>query len=806
MQPGTRLGPYEILSPIGAGGMGEVYKARDTRLDRMVAVKVLGAHLGEDKAAMARFAREAKAVAALSHPNILAIHDFGTHEGSPYAVMELLEGETLRERLAKGSLPLPKATELAGQVARGLAAAHAKGIVHRDLKPANIFITSDGQAKILDFGLAKQEAKRSSGVQASSDDATADITTRAGMIVGTVGYMSPEQVRGLPADARSDIFAFGVVLYEMLAGGKPFQGDTPSDTLAALLMKDPDPLPPITPPGLDRIARQCLEKSPEKRFSSAQDVVQALEIASTSDGSQILRPQREGWLRRHWIVSTAAAAAIVLLAALLALDAGGFRSRWLSTGSGTASIRAIAVLPLSNVSGDPDQEFFSDGMTEELITHLSKISALKVISRTSVMRYKGSKKSLKEIAQELGVDGVIEGSVLRSGDKVRITAQLIDASTDTHLWAESYERNLKDILALQGEVARTIAGAVNVALTPQEKVRLSGARQVNPEAYEAYLKGMVNWQKMTPQGVEAAKGYFDRALEIDPSYAQAYQGLVWYWGIRRMIGLSTAAEAGPQAKAAALKAIGLDDSSAEAHEALAVVKWGTDWDWAGSEKEWRRTLELNPNSANAHAYYAHFLIIVGRTDEAVPHSERAIELDPLNALYHGAYAMVLMYDRRYDDALAAAGKALAIQPDMPVALTVIQMVYITKGMREEQLADQRQRIAKDPERLAALEKGMAEGGYEGAQLAIADLWAARYEKTGGLPMAGQALIRPTAIALRYLDGKVYYKAIDWLEKAYDTRDPNLPYFMAAPTFETLRPDPRFQALARKMSLPIEAMR
>ncbi len=389
----------------------------------------------------------------------------------------------------------------------------------------------------------------------------------------------------------------------------------------------------------------------------------------------------------------------MLLAVLLASNAGGLRSRWFGS-SAKDSIRSIAVLPLANLSGDPEQEFFSDGMTDELITHLSKIAALKTISRTSVMQYKDTRKPLREIAHELGVDGIVEGSVLRSGDKVRITAQLIDASSDTHLWAESYERDLKDILALQGEVARTIASAVNVALTPQETERLSGARTVNPQAYEAYLKGTYNWMKMTPQGIDASRGYFERALEIDPSYAPAYQGLAWYWIVRMQMGLMAPSEARPKARTAALQAIALDDTCAEAHEAMAAVEW-TEWDWAGSEEEWKRTFELNPNSSNAHAYYAHFLAIIGRVDEAVAHSERAIELDPSNALFQAMYSVVLLHDRRYDDALATARAALAIQPDMGVAKTVRQEVYIIKGMREEQLADQRERIATDPGRVAA---------------------------------------------------------------------------------------------------------
>jgi serine/threonine protein kinase/tetratricopeptide (TPR) repeat protein len=783
--------------------MGEVYKAQDTRLDREVAVKVISEKLAEDPRALARFEREAKAVAALSHPNILAIHDFGKEGALTYAVMELLEGETLRERLARGPLPISAVQERALQIADALAAAHEKGIVHRDLKPGNIFLTKAGRVKILDFGLARLIPQGPLAEEHPSEVPTRDVSTRSGMVLGTMGYMAPEQARGLPCDHRADLFAFGAVLYEMISGRRAFDGGTASDMLVAILTKDPPPLPPVTPPGFDRVVRQCLEKRPEDRFSTAHDVALSLETVLTSGEQPPHAPQASGWLGRHWLAAASGAVLILLLAALLALNVGSFRSKWFGTKApGTPAIRSIAVLPLANLSGDPAQEFFSDGMTEELITHLSKISALKVISRTSAMHYKDTKKPLKEIAQELKVAGIVEGSVLRSGNRVRITAQLIDASTDTHLWAESYERDIKDIFALQGEVARTIAGAVNVALTPQEQARLAEARPVNPEAYEAYLKGMYNWMKLTPQGIDASRGYFERALEKDPSCAPAYQGLAWFWLVRQQIGITAPSEAGPKAKAAALQAIALDDASAEAHEALAAVKW-SDWDWAGSEQEWRRTFELNPNSSNAHAYYAHFLAITGRAKEAVPHSQRAIELDPSNALFHAMYAVVLVYDRRYDDAMASADNALTLQPDMGVANNVRQWVYIIKGMKKEQLAAQRQRIAKDPERVAALEKGLARGGYEGAQRAVADLLAARYEEARGVPNAGALRVYlPCGIAFRYFDARDYDRAVDWLEKAYEVRDPNLPYQIASPVYDPLRSNPRFQALTRRMGLPV----
>jgi tetratricopeptide (TPR) repeat protein len=399
----------------------------------------------------------------------------------------------------------------------------------------------------------------------------------------------------------------------------------------------------------------------------------------------------------------------------------------------------------------------------------------------------------------------VEGSVLRSGNKVRVTAQLIDASTDTHVWAESCERDLQDILSLQGEVARTIAGAVNVAVTPQERERLSGARRVNPEAYEACLKGNSYWMKLTPQDTEAARPYFERAIEIDPECVQAYRGLAWYWIVRMQMGRSAPGEAGPKAKAAALRAIALDEACAEAHEALAAVRTGVDWDWPGAEREWLRALEINPGAANAHAYYADFLASLGRVDEALPHIERAIELDPANALFQGIYAGVLVYARRYDDALAAADKAMALQPNIAPAATARRWVYGIKGMREEQLAQQRKQISYDPERLAAFDKGLAEGGYKGARLAIAELWIKRVEKGSAGPGKGiLPAFQVCSIADRYFDAGDDKQAMDWLEKAYDARDPNLRYEIRCPVWDPLHSNPRFQALARKMNIPLEA--
>ncbi len=472
--PGVRLGPYEVLAPLGAGGMGEVYRARDTRLHREVAIKVLPATFSQDVDRLRRFEGEARAASALNHPNILTIHDFGSEGSAPYVVSELLEGETLREKLAGGRIPVRKGLDYAAQIARGLAAAHEKGIVHRDLKPENLFVTKDGRVKILDFGLAKLTLPESSAVPLT-EVPTQTAGTEPGLVMGTVGYMAPEQVRGLSADARSDIFSLGAVLYEMLTGGRAFRGDTPVETMNAILKEDPPGGSLSTleiSPALARIVWRCLEKSPEERYQSARDLGYALEEAEASASAPPLAVTTAVPRRRPTVW-------FALLGILAAIGAS-FLVRSVMTREqrreAAEPIRSLVVLPLENLSRDPEQGFFSDGMTEELIAELGKIRALRVISRTSAMRYRRTTKSVPEIAGELGVDGVVEGSVLRSGGRVRVTAQLIHAATDRHLWSESYERDLKDVLALQSDVAQAIAREIQVAVSPQEKMQLARSR------------------------------------------------------------------------------------------------------------------------------------------------------------------------------------------------------------------------------------------------------------------------------------------------------------------------------------------
>jgi serine/threonine-protein kinase len=802
LDPGATFGVYENLAPLGAGGMGEVWQAHDPRLERQVALKVLPSELEADGAARSLLLREARMASKLNHPNVCTIYEVGETEGRAFIAMELVEGQSLADKLAAGPLPPEQVLRYGEQVAEALEHAHSRGVVHRDLKCANVVITPEGRAKVLDFGLAGR----------LRDDDFVEATTQSlgsaelsGKIAGTLPYMAPEQLRGQPADSRSDLWSLGVMLYEMAAGERPFRGGTAFEVSSAILGQPTPPLQRTTtgqvPPQLQTIIEHCLEKDPDARYQRSGEVRAALEM--TRAGSEVQLPSRPpATSSRRWQLAAAAGTA-ALVAAVVWLALGGGTDHLIGgNGNGQRPIR-LAVLPFANLSGDPEQAFLSDGLTQEMITQLGKLhpEGLRVIARSSVMRYLGKNIPIDQIGRELEVDYVLEGSAQREGDRIRIATELIEVAAQSQLWADAFDRELSSILMVQSEIAREVANALALKLLPKELQRLASADSVNPAAYEAYLKGTMHWMTLGPAGLETAERYFKQALEEDPSYAEAYAGLAWVWAGRQQGGISPPSEAGPKAKAAAERAIALDENSDAAHAALAAISTWTDWDWEVAEHQWQRTLEINPNNAVVRAYYAHFLALMGRTEEAVEHAERAIELDPYNPLLRALYGMVLVIDRSFDEAVGAARTALELQPNAPLAGAVLQHVFIAKGMREEQLEHQRERIARDPGRVAAFEQGLAEGGYEGAQLAIADLLAERYEMAGGIPDAGRRTVfLPVAISWRYIDGADYQRSIDWLEEAYEVGDPNLPY-LGFPLFDPLRSDPRFQELARRMNLP-----
>jgi len=777
----TFAGRYQLIEELGRGGMGVVYKAEDTKLKRTVALKFLPPELTHIPDVKDRFMREAQAAAALDHPNICTVYEFDEAEDKTFISMAYVEGQSLRKKLESGPLELDEALRIALQAAKGLQIAHKKGVVHRDIKSANIMVTEDNQAKIMDFGLARMTG--------------GTLITQEGMTMGTIAYMSPEQARGEEVDHRTDIWSLGVVLYEMFGGQLPFKGEQDQAVVYSILNNKPKPITELRseiPVSIGQVVDKALEKNPDERYQQIDELLDDLKSISAGIVPEEIKARlRKAKLRkRKRAILYASVAGLVMAMVVIALN--------LFMGGRIEAIESIAVLPFENLTGDEGKEYFVDGVTDELIGQLSKIGGWRVISRRTVMHYKGMDKPLAEIARELNVDAVVEGTMYQVGENVRIRVQLIDVlPEERNLWAETYDRAKTDVMIMYSEMARAIVDNTQVNLTADEMTRLTSASQVNPESYDAYLKGKSHVDILTVPELKIAMQYFELALEIDPNNALAHVGIAHVWGRRYQMGKAPRQETFPLIEAALEKALELDNTLAEAHAALAGHRCWREWDWESAEKEFQQTFKLSPNYSNAHAFYSHFLCHMGRTEDALPYIERALELDPLNALYHALYGVVLFYNRRFDEALTVARTALDMVPNLGVARNVIQWSFIVKGMRDEQLADQRwRRIANDPERVTVFERGLEEGGYEGAQRAIADLLAARYGKAGKWVFGGKG------IALRYLDAGDYAQAIDWLEKAYEEHDPNLPY-IGIPTWDPLRSYPRFQDLLRRMGLPMD---
>jgi serine/threonine-protein kinase len=784
---GTRLGPYEVLGQIGAGGMGEVYQARDTRLDRTVAIKVLPPAMLADGTARARLLREARLASQLNHPHICTVHDVGEADGYVYVAMELVEGQSLSAELAGGALSADQVLRFGSHIADALAHAHAHGVVHRDLKSANVVITPEGRAKVLDFGLAKRLE------EAELDEVTRSRVsmTAPGMVVGTLAYMAPEQLRGEAADARSDIWALGVMLYEMASGARPFQGEMGFAVTSAILKEDPRPLPAAVPAEVGATITRCLAKVPGERYQHASEVQAALDAIQAGTASS-WAAWRYRLARRRQVIRAGAALAIAAgLAAMAALDVGGVRTRL--TG-GSARVIKLAVLPFENRTGDADQEYFSDGMTDEMIAQLGRLhpAGLLVISRTSVMRYKKSTAPLDQIARELGVAYLLEGSARREAGRVRISAALVQAAGQTQIWADTFERDLAGILVLQSDVAKQVANALTLRLLPAEQARLANVRTVDPEAYDALLKGVRAHRTLTRANLDAAEQYFGTALKRDPALASAWAGMARVWTGRQQGSIVPPSEAAPKAKAAVLKALALDENNFDAYRALAGIMTWTDWDWAAAERAWNKALALNPNDGDTLSSHSHFLMHMGRLGEALPEAQRAVGLDPFNPKVLSFQAVILLNARRYDEAIAAARAAQKLQPDAPVARGALLGAFFGKGMFEEVYALEMRSFGGDPELKSALERGHAEAGYPGAVKRLADVLATRFGKPGGVPSIGLAHL--------YLRAGERDRALDWFERAFDAHDPNMPY-LRGPLIDPLRTDPRFQDLVRRIGLP-----
>jgi len=790
---GKRLGPYEIEARLGAGGMGEVYRARDTRLGRDVAIKVLPPELAEDPGRLHRFEQEAKATAALAHPNVLALYDVGTHHGKPYLVEELLEGETLRARLRAGPLTPRKATEIAIAIAHGLAAAHAKGIVHRDLKPENVFLTRDGGVKILDFGLAKLAEPQTAAELATAS--TVDRETRTGAVLGTLGYLSPEQARGQTVDARSDLFAFGCLLHEMLAGERPFQGHTPLDLVSSLLRDDPPELPASVPAPLANLVVRCLEKQPEDRPSSAHDLALWLAgLAAPSPSPGKTPPSRVvGRPSRKLVLGGLSP---VLLALVGGLYLAAVRPWRTDTEPATPSIRSIAVLPLDNLSGNPEDEPFADAMTEALILELARIPGFeKVISRTSVMGYKSTRRPLPEIGRELAVEGVLEGSVQRTGGRIRINVQLIDTRTDAHRWAESFDREAGDVLQLQTEIARSVAAAVEIALAPAHAAASPSLARVDPEDYEDYARAIAP-TSTDEQSLLSSIALLESLTSRRPSFAQAWLGLFRQYRILAFQTRGDPSLAWAHALRAGERYLDLAPDSAESHTVRGWIAV-PDWRWEVAEREFRAAVAIEPANAEAVGTLAHHLIVLRRFDEGLALADRSITFDPNNPARRRMRLWYLNSSGQFDLALLEARRLEPVLPNDRALYGWMAAAAIGAGKLEEAVTLSEQLAAlvagnETPYYLCKLTWGFGRAGRPARARHF-------YEKLEALAATGS--IQPMFLAIARIGIEDLEGALDILERGVDEHALGMHYLNSNSELDPLRSNPRFKALLCRMRFP-----
>jgi serine/threonine protein kinase/tetratricopeptide (TPR) repeat protein len=766
--------------------MGQVYQAHDTRLQREVAIKVLSSSLLSDESARARFHKEALALAKLKHRNVAHIYDVIDAEGADALVMELVEGASLSERLREGPLPDAEVLRLGAQLADGLSAAHAEGVIHCDLKPANLKLTKSGDLKILDFGIAKLRLTPAGDVSALET-----FTSTKREVAGTLPYMAPEQLRAERVDGRTDIWAAGVVLCEMATGSRPFREDVPARLTDAILHAEPDFSGAATASeGLKDVLRTCLQKNPESRYAAAAELKAGLERLRTGTSTFVSAGPPPAHPSSFPLAATLSGA-LAVLALLFAVDVGRLRSRWTKGGG---RIDSLAVLPLANLSKDPEQEYFADGMTEAVITELSRIRALKVISRTSVMPYKNATKSLPEIARALGVKGVVEGSVLRDGGNVRITVQLIDADSDRHLWAESYTRDARNVLALQSEVAMAIAREVRVAVSPEEAGRLGAGRTVDPEAHRLVLLGTYAiTQSLTQrQGIEKGVSLFRRAVEADPEFALAHMRLAeaLQWG--GFAGYRPMSESCAEARAEAERAIQLDPRQGEAVALLASLRRSCDFDWSGAERDNRRALELSPGSAAVHTEASYLMSVLSRHDEAIREGRIAEELDPLSEEAGVYCGMRFLFARRSEEAVQQVRKVLAVHPDSVFAKFALANTLQSLKRYDEAIAVYLSRKVPDPggNFAVGVTYGLT-GRKEEARKVLAKLLEKR--KTQFLP--------PTQIAMIYAGLGERDTAFAWLERSFEDKAWLIDEMNVNPLFDVFKGDPRFDDLIRRMNYP-----